>query len=357
MPTLASKIAEKQAQSRMSDLPSIKIPQFNSDKQAFAYIYKHLQQADKKQLEAILRAMLSTRYYVNGSTVQLNQQGQSLLNNILAQVFTGTVSFSQSYCPDMSVKHYQRNMIEFYDALKKRSSRATVSVEGGRYERGKKVGQLYKITALEIWVLKTNDEVAQLKSWPFAELCAENEKTISPLQVKARTSNTPATNSQPAVPPQVSLKPAAEINWQQFQSKYLPISMQVIGKVKESRRKTGNSITSSMVAQTQKGIFQMSASDYRQKISPSVATATHLKISKSFIKSNKSLIHKKQQLKFGVGTALEYLFEKGSGNNKTQTAYRIFTHGSVIYQLMYSRNKSSFDKKLAKHFFDSVQLK
>ena len=352
MPTLASKEAEKSAQNTVADLPGVSIPAFADDKEAFAYIYKTLRSGNKKQVEAMLRGMMNSYKFVQGSTVQLSQQGQEMLNNTLAQVFDGKISFAKSYCPQMFVKRHQTNMIEIYDALKKNKTRIALSVEGGRYERGKKIGQLYKIAALEPWVLRSNDDVAQLKSWPFDELCAENAKSTKQLKVQTNAAISSNTGSS-----KIAINtPVKVINWNSYQSKYVPISMNVIGDIKESQKASGSSMTTTMIAQTDEGIFQMTAADYKQQLTAEIATPTHVKFAKNFTKANNSLIHKKSVIQFGVGDGLEYLLERGSGNNKTMTGYRVFSHGTVVYQLMYSKNKASYDKVLAKKFFDSVKF-
>ncbi len=362
MPTLASIEAEKQAASMLASLPKVTIPTFANDKEALKFIYTNLLNTNKKHVEAMLRAMLGSSYYVQGSKVQLSQRGQETLTKMLSQIFDKKISFAKSYCPSMFVNHYQKQSVTFVDALKKRKSHISLSVEGGHYERGKKVGQQYKISNIEVWVLTSDDEIAQLKSWPLAELCAKNlSATTQPKQasaspVKSQPSSLSTTNNQPValVQANVQTKPA---KWVKFKSRRLPISMQVIGKAKEVRKKTGRTFTTTMVANTNKGTFQMSASDYKQKIPAAVASATHVKIAKSFVKSNAALIHKKKTIKRGVGNAIEALFERGSGNNKTLIAYQIFTHGSVIYQIMYSQKKAMFNKDIAKHYFDSIQLK
>jgi hypothetical protein len=357
MPTLASKNAEKQAKSAASGLPSIQIPAFSNDKEAFTYIYTTLRTGNKKQIEAMLRGMMNSYKFVDGSSVQLSQQGHDMLNNTLAKVFDGKIPFAQSYCPQMLVKKYQTNMIEIFDALKKNKTRIALSVEGGRYERGKKVGQLYKISALEPWVLRTDDEVAQLKSWPFDELCAENEKSTKQMQSQAKPTST-APSPAPS-PKETTITVEAQpktSNWVNYKSKYVPISMDVIGTPKESQKSSGSSISTTMMAQTTDGIFQMTASDYKKQLTAEIATPTHVKFAKNFIKANKSLIHNKRVVSFGTGDALEYLLERGSGNSKTMSSYRVFSHGTVVYQIMYSRNKANFDKSIAQQFFDSIKL-
>ncbi len=107
MPTQASMAAEKKARAATSGLPQLTIPQFNSDTEAFAYIYNILRTGDKKQVEAMFRAMATPFFFVQGSTVQLNQNGKDALADILKETFDKKVTFAQSYCPQIFVKSYQ----------------------------------------------------------------------------------------------------------------------------------------------------------------------------------------------------------------------------------------------------------
>jgi len=68
MPTIGSKQMEKQASASVAGLPKINIPQFANDKEAFAYIYKNLRQGNKKQVEAMVRAMLNSFHYPESET-------------------------------------------------------------------------------------------------------------------------------------------------------------------------------------------------------------------------------------------------------------------------------------------------
>ena len=368
MPTQASKAAEQQASNQLAGLPKITIPKFNSDKEAFLYIYKKLRTADKKQLEAMFRAMAASSFYVEGSKTRLNQRGQDVLKNLIQQVFDKKISFAESYCPELLVKHYQTNMIEMVDALRKNKSRIALMLDGGRYERGKKVGQEYKISSLEIWTLRTDDDVAQLKSWPFAELCADTAKSFKQLSIAATTQSNQPSPSNTTTPKnsnsniatgntsQTSQQTVKPIGWNLYKSKYLPIKMKLIGKANESQSMANGKLATKMTANSNQGTFQMVATDYKQNITPEVATATHVQFAKNFVKSNNALIHSKKAIKFGTGDAVDYVIERGSGNNKVKVNFRIFTHGSVIYQIVYSQYKQKYDAKVANKFMNSIML-
>ncbi|MCF6299884.1 MAG: hypothetical protein L3J52_02020 [Proteobacteria bacterium] len=78
--------------------------------------------------------------------------------------------------------------------MRKSKSRIGLIKSGGSYERGKKVGQSFKISALEVWTLRTDDDVAQLKSWPFDEICADVAKTFDQLTIANTKTNTPTSS-------------------------------------------------------------------------------------------------------------------------------------------------------------------
>jgi len=355
MPTQANMAAEKQAQAATSDLPKLNIPQFNSDKEAFAYIYNMLRTGGKKQVEAMFRAMAIPFFFVDGSNIQLNQNGKDALAKILKQTFDNKVTFAQSYCPQLFVQSYQTNMINIVDALKKNKTRISLHMGGGRYERGKKVGQSYKISALEVWTLRNDDDVAQLKSWPFDELCAETAKTFQ--QLKTASSTPPANHTQAnqAATTQI-VNPAKSWKWSVFKSKYLPVSMKIIGAATEKQKMANGKLSTAMVAKTNEGTFRMIAADYKQQITEDIANPTHIQFAKNLVKSNNALIHKKKAVNFGTGQAQEYLIERGSGEQKVMVNFRIFSSGTVVYQVMYSQLKSAFDKKRSQEFLDSIKL-
>ena len=383
MSTQASKAAEKKAQAAAAQLPSIQIPIFKTDKEAFVFIYKILKTGNRTQLEAMMRAMMSSFYYVKGSKLRLNSQGEEFLKKVMTGTFDRKISFADSYCPQIFIKKYQPNMIQISDALKKNHSRISLSLEGGGYNRGKKVGQTYKISALEVWTLRTDDAIAQFKSWPFAELCDENAKTMKQLstakitvekqpqkavmtqnsalasstkRTTTATSNTkqPNMNTATAI---IAAAPKKKIDWLVFNSKYLPVSMQIIGQpIEKQKMKNGRKLTA-MVAKSVQGVFRLSATDFRQNITPQIATPTHVKFAKSFVKNNNALIHNKKQVDFGSGKALDYLVERGSGANRVMIKYRVFSSGTIVYQAYYTQFKKRFDKTLAQKFIDSITIK
>ncbi len=368
MGTQASKAAEKQASAQLSGLPSVKIPHFASDKEAFAYIYNSLRTADKKHVEAMFRAMAFPGFYVEGSKTRLNARGEEALQKLIQQVFDKKISFRNSYCPQILVKSYQSNMINVVDALRKNTSRFALTLSGGHYERGKKVGQDYKITAIEVWTLRSDDDVAQLKSWPFDELCAETAKSFKQLTVGAsqQKSSSPSSASARTQASTASTVPTStasiqapkkELNWHLYQSKYLPISMKLIGKVEEKQKMANGKLATNLTANSTEGTFQMVATDYKQQITAEIATPTHLQFAKNFVKSNNALIHKKKVVQLGTGEALDYLIERGSGANKVMVNFRIFSHGTVVYQVVYTQFKTKFDKKVAQKFMNSLTLK
>ncbi len=366
MPTAASLDAERNAQAEISDLPSITIPEFSSDKDAMAFIYQQLRTGNKKQVEALFRSMASSDFYVEGSKIRLNRRGKETLEKLIKQSFDNKISFAKSYCPQLYVQSYQTNMINIVDALKKNKTRIALVKSGGHYERGKKVGQAYKISALEVWTLRTDDEVAQLKSWPFEELCAETGKTFKQLKTSYSTSTPPSSTSSTSVTatknkpkPVVAhiQNPSKSWKWSQFTSKYLPISMKVIGSPGEKQKMSNGYLATTMNADSNMGSFQMVATDYKQKITAEIANPTHIKFAKNFVKSNNALIHKKQSIKFGTGSAQDYLIERGNGEQKVKIRFRIFSHGTVVYQVIYTQYKSRFDNKIADQFIESITLK
>ena len=99
-----------------------------------------------------------------------------MINDNIRKAYEGPISYGDCYCEDPAIKHQQTNMIEFWNKSKRVKTRISLGLYGGRYERGVKVGQVYKINTIEIWTLSSQDEIDQMNSWPEEELCGTAAK-------------------------------------------------------------------------------------------------------------------------------------------------------------------------------------
>ncbi|MEZ4774371.1 MAG: hypothetical protein R3D00_14395 [Bacteroidia bacterium] len=174
MPTLASIDEEKKANEALAGLPNVEIPQFQSDVEAFLYIHKILREGTADEFEAMMMKMLAPAYFIEGSKVLLNRNGADMINNNRRIAFEGKSTYSQQYCEDPLIKHRQTNMIEFLNKSKQTYTRISIDKFGGRYERGVKVDQEYKIVSLSVGVLTRQEDLDYMNSFPDDELCKQN---------------------------------------------------------------------------------------------------------------------------------------------------------------------------------------
>ncbi|MEZ4826534.1 MAG: hypothetical protein R3C61_09600 [Bacteroidia bacterium] len=173
MPTLASIDAERKANEALAGLPAVVIPEFQSDVEVFMFVHKILREGTADEFEAMLMKMLAPSYFIEGSTVLLNANGANIINNNRRIAYEGKSTYSQQYCEDPLIKHRQENMIEFLNKSKQTYTRIALEKFGGRYERGVKVGQEFKITGLNVGVLSRQDDIDYMNSFPDDELCGQ----------------------------------------------------------------------------------------------------------------------------------------------------------------------------------------
>jgi hypothetical protein len=181
MPTMKQLLQEQAAQESVSALPKVDIPEFNSDMDVFLYTHKMLREATRDEMHAYLMHMLAPTYFVEGSTTQLNRNGADLINKVLDMAYNGKSSYAQQYCPDPGVKHQQTNMMEWWNATQDKKTRCAVGLYGGGWKNGQKVGETFKITALDVWLWIDADNIARINSYEPGMLCRNSEQgTASP---------------------------------------------------------------------------------------------------------------------------------------------------------------------------------
>lgn len=156
LPTLASIEAEQQALQRMSSLPQIAIPAFKDAYEAAAFVYTQIRTGTPESLEAVLRQMLGTAYFVQGSTTQLNGMGERVVRETAQKAYQGTHKFKNQYCAnpvvDVQRTKSSRNRVYFLGVVNNLSSQVAFELGGGRYVDGQKVDQVWKITDLQVYL-------------------------------------------------------------------------------------------------------------------------------------------------------------------------------------------------------------
>ncbi|MBK8499024.1 MAG: hypothetical protein IPL52_09450 [Flavobacteriales bacterium] len=171
LPTLGSIDAERSAASDLAALGDVTIPEFSRDVDVFLYTHKLLRESTPEQFEAYLMRMLAPVYFVEGSTTRLTPQGAELINKAVNAAFKGKSTYAEQYCSDPQVKHQQENGIELWNATQDAHVRMAVTKAGGGWKNGQKVGETYKFTSLEVWMLTSADDIARIKSYEPGMLC------------------------------------------------------------------------------------------------------------------------------------------------------------------------------------------
>ncbi len=176
--TLESINKEKQAQQVFDNLVDLDIPDFKDEKDAMRFVYKTLYSADKETAKSLMMKMFADLAFIEGSHTQISGEGYRIMRLLNYSLFDAEVTFSQSFCPKMFLKKIDRGSGEFWDALKNSKFRISIQNSGGKLNRGKMVGEKYKIADLAISTVSRKNDIENLKSWPLDELCEETAKKI-----------------------------------------------------------------------------------------------------------------------------------------------------------------------------------
>ncbi|MFZ1694595.1 MAG: hypothetical protein WAT74_15465 [Flavobacteriales bacterium] len=171
METIGSREQEAQAQAELAALGEVTIPDFALDVDVFMHTHKLLREGTAAQFEAYLIRMLAPVYFVEGSTTRLTSQGADLVNKAVSNAFKGKSTYAQQYCPDPGVKSQQPNGMEWWNATQDAHVRMALTKAGGAWKNGQRVGETFKITALEVWMLTSSDDIARINSYEPGMLC------------------------------------------------------------------------------------------------------------------------------------------------------------------------------------------
>jgi hypothetical protein len=171
MPSMKQELEEKQARAAMAALPAVNIPEFKSEQEVFMYTHKVLREGSRAQAEAYLMQMLAPAYFVEGSSTQLNANGARLVNNALDAAFDSRSPYAEQYCPDPAVKRQQPGQVEWWNGTQDKHTRMTVTMADGGWKNGQRVGETWKIAALEVWMWNDRDNIERIKSYEPGALC------------------------------------------------------------------------------------------------------------------------------------------------------------------------------------------
>ena len=164
MKTFSTVEAERGAARRLASLPQVSVPAFKTDLQMFAFLHNTLREGNAAKTEAVLRRALAPAFFVEGSEVLLNGDGDLLLNRVIDQAHKGKMTYAEQFAPDLNVDHYKANELSFWNADGVHRSSIELEMTGGSWQNGAKVGQVFKLKQLDVYGVTGADEAARLRS-------------------------------------------------------------------------------------------------------------------------------------------------------------------------------------------------
>lgn len=337
MPTLASIDAEQEANAAMANLPTVEIPHFERDVDVFLFVHKMLREGTADEFEAMMMKMMAPSFFVEGSDILLTQRGADIINKNRKKAYEGKSTYANQYCADPAIKHRQENMIEFLNKSKQVHTRIAVGKFGGRFERGVRVDQKYKITALEVYLLTRPVDLEYMNSFPEDELC--------PATVQTNPQTAPsvaATRSEP------------EIQWQEHRSQSAGVSLAFPGQAEEQATAAQTGGTQYVIkSKHPSGVYQLTILPLPRKFNSAEKAQVINSMAANFISANQAT--KKSEKDYGNASATgkEYsLVRPQSGVVK----YRIFATDSHLYQLVLSTTEEAFAEENETQFFGSFRI-
>ena len=177
MPTLASVNNERQAQAAQTSLPQVEVPAFTRGIDLIIHTHNVLRTATPEEFEAYLMQVLAPHYFVEGSTVQLNQRGADVINQNIERAFKKQGTYQQQYCREASVDKGRSSEKRLYilGAINNVNTMIAVDLFGGQYVEGVKTGQQWKISDLYVGTRQDQDALDFIASFSDrSKLCPKD---------------------------------------------------------------------------------------------------------------------------------------------------------------------------------------
>ena len=172
-PTLGSIADEQAAQAAMSSLPTVSVPEFKSDKEAMQYTVDILRTADEAKIRAYLMKVLSSGWFVEGSTTQLTPQAQGWLHGIIRVCCKSQMNWGEQYCASPAEKEYYSGQFQLWNKVKDKASRFVWEKGGSTWKNGQQVGGSLKLNTIEVYIHVSENDIARLRGYEPGFLCKE----------------------------------------------------------------------------------------------------------------------------------------------------------------------------------------
>jgi hypothetical protein len=145
----------------------VTVPEFKDHVELILYVHRALREGPPERAQAVLLAVLSPRYFAEGSTVLLNGAGAEIVNRALERAFKGRATYAQQYCADPGVDTQQSQGTRMYltAAVNKLNTMMAAERTGGAYKEGVKVGEQWKLSELQVRVREDDDAIQFVSSF------------------------------------------------------------------------------------------------------------------------------------------------------------------------------------------------
>ncbi len=177
MPTLASVNNEQQAQAALASLPQVEVPAFERGIDLIIHTHNLLRTVTAEEFEAYLMQVLAPHYFIEGSTVQLNQRGADVINQNVERAFKKRGTYAQQYCREAGVDKGRSSEKRLYirGAINNVITMIAVDLYGGKYVEGVKTGQQWKISDLYVGTRQDQDALDFIASFSDrSKLCPKD---------------------------------------------------------------------------------------------------------------------------------------------------------------------------------------
>ncbi|MBK8228640.1 MAG: hypothetical protein IPK70_15875 [Flavobacteriales bacterium] len=173
MPTLGSVAAERSAQAAAAALPAVEVPTFATDRDAMQYTVDVLRTADESKIRAYLMKVLSSGWFVEGSTTQLSPQAQGWMESIIQVCCKSQMNWGEQYCARPAEKEYYNNQFSLWNKVRDKASRFVWERGGTTWKNGQQVGGSWKLNTIEVYIHVNENDIARLRSYEPGFLCKE----------------------------------------------------------------------------------------------------------------------------------------------------------------------------------------
>jgi hypothetical protein len=343
MPTLNTIAQERVAKARLAALPAVSIPEFKTDLELFAFLHKTLRAGDARKTEAVLRRLLSPAFFVEGSSMVLQGDGEDLIQTVLRKAYGGKISYAEQYPEDLHVDGYQPGMLSFWNADRRHASTFKAERAGGTWQNGVKVGQTYRIQSMTIGVVTDADEIARLRSMAPATRFAPPQGATLFSQLGQRVADQQQAQAQ--------AQQVRALQWTPYTSTQGRMTIAFPAKATEIAGQMNGKYPMWTVEATSPQVLCRAISiNYGTRLNRMQAQTTVDSALKGLAQNNNATVKSVSEINEGTYGRLAVL-EAGD----TVIKARVFVQGEMLYQLVMSGSSATMATLNERAFFGTFQ--